>query len=277
MTTEKYIKKIREKLIQLQYEKNIIVLYAAVCGSRAYNLHSPDSDCDTKFVFVYPVDKYLNINQPDEDIDLGDDIHGYELRKFLKIVYKSGFNAAELIFSPLNILGEELNDTLILKQLTIDCLNKKKLIKSFCGCAYNAIERFRHANEIDDRAQMVKHFICAARMYLMASIVYHNRANILEKYVPINFDEIITEAVKLPGVIQSNIFLTRLLNYVSIKRQGSEAALKVDPFEIISTKNQLEHTINMLNLQADSLENIELSPNIENRMNQYFKRQVWIG
>lgn len=273
MTTEEYIKDIRTKLENLQREKNIIVLYAAVCGSRAYGLNHPDSDCDTHFVFVYPMDMYLNVTQPSDYISLGDDINGYELRKFLGIIRKSGFNAAELINSPLNIMGEDLNDTPILKGLVSDCLNPKRLIKAFCGCTHNAIARFNDACRIGDATAVVKQLVCATRMFFSAEYLYSQAYTDSIVYPPLNFDELVATVRHVVTI--RGVSFNKLLHYADLKRQGPITADDIDIDDCMMCMAWVKEWTEYLNTKADELKDFKLPNDIEERMNKYFKRQLW--
>lgn len=273
MNTKEYVKEIRAKLEKLEQEKNVIILFAAVCGSRAYGLNHPNSDCDTHFVFVYPMDKYLNVTQPSDYINLGEDVNGYELRKFLGIVRKSGFNAAELINSPFNIMGDNQDGTAVLKELISECLNPKRLIQAFCGCSHNAFSRFNVALKEGDKAAMVKQIVCATRMFFSAEYIYNQADMDSVAYPPLNFDELVANT-KHVFSMRGNL-LNNLLNYAELKRQGSAAADALNIEECKASMELLKEKVESLNALADNVKSFKLPDDIEERMNRYFKSQLF--
>ena len=52
---------IKQKLLELEKDKNIRILFACESGSRAWGFPSPDSDYDVRFIYARPVDDYLKI------------------------------------------------------------------------------------------------------------------------------------------------------------------------------------------------------------------------
>ncbi len=82
-------------LLRIQREQNFRIVYACESGSRAWGFPSEDSDYDVRFIYVNPPDWYLSVNlenQPDVfELPITDslDISGWDLRKALKLLYKS--------------------------------------------------------------------------------------------------------------------------------------------------------------------------------------------
>jgi predicted nucleotidyltransferase len=95
---------IRQKLVEIEQQKNIRILYACESGSRAYGFASPDSDYDVRFIYVRNKLSYLSINEPDSIIELAIsdmlDIGGWELRKSLRMFRKSNVTLYEWLQSP---------------------------------------------------------------------------------------------------------------------------------------------------------------------------------
>ncbi len=79
-------------------EKNLIIL-ECLSGSRAYGLHTPQSDTDIKGVFILPQEQYYSwkyipqINNPSNDIVY------YELVRFLQLLSVNNPNIIELLSS----------------------------------------------------------------------------------------------------------------------------------------------------------------------------------
>ena len=98
---------IRDRLRAAEVEHEVRVLLAVESGSRAWGFASPDSDYDARFVFVHHPDWYLSIAAQDrrdvieypivDDID----INGWDLRKALRLFWRSNPAFVEWIQSPL--------------------------------------------------------------------------------------------------------------------------------------------------------------------------------
>lgn len=99
MTIQSIIDKIEKK-------NDVEVLVLNELGSRAYNIHSSDSDHDIYFVYKQPIEEYVmidgykeNINE-DEIIDNWD-AQGWNIKKFADLIYNSNPTALEFISSPI--------------------------------------------------------------------------------------------------------------------------------------------------------------------------------
>lgn len=84
---------IAEKLLTIEKEKNVRVLYACESGSRAWGFASPDSDYDVRFIYAQSADNYLSIEERKDVIELPVnevlDISGWDIRKALQLFLKS--------------------------------------------------------------------------------------------------------------------------------------------------------------------------------------------
>ena len=89
---------IQEKLDQIEAEHGVQILLAVESGSRAWGFASPDSDYDVRFVYWHPQDWYLSVFEQRDVIELPVDavldINGWDIRKALRLLWKS--NAALL-------------------------------------------------------------------------------------------------------------------------------------------------------------------------------------
>jgi predicted nucleotidyltransferase len=84
---------IAEKLLTIEKEKNVRILYACESGSRAWGFASPDSDYDVRFIYAQPADNYISIEDRKDVIELPVnevlDISGWDIRKALQLFLKS--------------------------------------------------------------------------------------------------------------------------------------------------------------------------------------------
>jgi predicted nucleotidyltransferase len=99
------MKKIFEKLKDIEPQFTVSNLFACESGSRAWGFASPDSDYDVRFLYVHKRDYYLSIDEPRDVIELpiNDllDINGWELRKALRLFRKSNAPLYEWLQSPI--------------------------------------------------------------------------------------------------------------------------------------------------------------------------------
>lgn len=97
--------KIFNKLRELERIHDIKIILAVEAGSRAYGLDSPDSDYDVRFIYSHRRDWYLSValEEQRDVIELpfsdGLDIHGWDLRKSLRLFWKSNPGFIEWIQS----------------------------------------------------------------------------------------------------------------------------------------------------------------------------------
>lgn len=153
-------------------EQGFEVLFSSVCGSRVYGLNDEKSDYDTHFVFVYPKERYLSLQQPPDFISLEDDITGFELGKFLRMIGKSAYGALEMLTSPLVLTGT-LTDEVSRKDFldfALRFFNPHTLVRSFAG--HMRIEKKRLDNKTDLRGR-VKAVLSASRLLMMGEYIAH--------------------------------------------------------------------------------------------------------
>lgn len=96
---------INRMLRKIESEHNIHVLYACESGSRAWEMHSADSDYDIQFIYKRPVTDYLKLEPLPDCITLpivGNlDFSGWDLGKALLLLRKSNPSLLEWLQSPI--------------------------------------------------------------------------------------------------------------------------------------------------------------------------------
>jgi hypothetical protein len=124
-------------------QKNLILL-DTVSGSRAYGLDTPESDTDTRGVFILPQDLYFGFNYT-EQVNSGRNDHTYyELSKYLKLLAKNNPSSIELLFAPQESiiyrhpLMERIKPEQVLSRLCRD---------SFAGYAMSQVKRAKGLNK----------------------------------------------------------------------------------------------------------------------------------
>jgi len=98
--------RIEKYLNDLEKEKGIEILFACETGSRAWGFPSPDSDYDVRIIYKHNRDWYLSLTEEKDTIEVfydnnDIDISGWDLRKSLRLIWKSNAAMIERIQSPI--------------------------------------------------------------------------------------------------------------------------------------------------------------------------------
>jgi predicted nucleotidyltransferase len=101
---------IMTRLAATEREHGVRILLAVESGSRAWGFASPNSDYDVRFIYARPADWYLAVDLEErrdvieypivDDIDL----NGWDIRKALRLFWKSNPAFVEWINSPINYI-----------------------------------------------------------------------------------------------------------------------------------------------------------------------------
>ncbi len=101
---------IMTRLARTEREQGVRIVLAVESGSRAWGFHSPNSDYDVRFIYTRPADWYLAVDLEErrdvieypivDDIDL----NGWDLRKALRLFWKSNPAFIEWIQSPIKYM-----------------------------------------------------------------------------------------------------------------------------------------------------------------------------
>ena len=206
MTTQEHVERLKDKLALLEKERGVKVVFASVVGSRAYGLEGPDSDCDAKFVFVQPLEKYLDMNGPVEYLDAGDDCTGYDLRVFLRLLKKSGFNAMEMVHSPNVFIGKELRATFA--SFALACADPHRMAVAYLACIKRCENCFKNT---DEPLKKLKQVVTATRLYYSAYAVV--KMNVLP--VPVVYDDLL-------NLVERDLYVAVDREMAQRKRNGTE-------------------------------------------------------
>ncbi len=110
---------IKEILQRIEKESGLTILFAIENGSRSWGMASENSDYDVRFVFYRPARDYLSLRQHkdviiaayDKDMQPCDvhgsliDICGFDIGKYLKLLYASNPTTIEWLFSTIVYYG----------------------------------------------------------------------------------------------------------------------------------------------------------------------------
>ncbi|HOD48072.1 MAG: putative nucleotidyltransferase [Verrucomicrobia bacterium ADurb.Bin122] len=96
---------IQARLVAIERERGVKVLFACESGSRAWGFASPDSDYDVRFIYTGPASTYLTVTPTrdviEEPVNAELDVSGWDLRKALGLLSKSNPPLLEWLDSPI--------------------------------------------------------------------------------------------------------------------------------------------------------------------------------
>jgi uncharacterized protein len=105
---------ILERIAKAEAEHDVKVLYAIESGSRAWGFASSNSDYDVRFIYAHRADWYLSVDLEDKrdviEYPIVDeiDINGWDVRKALKLFWKSNPAFIEWLQSPIVYIDDSL-------------------------------------------------------------------------------------------------------------------------------------------------------------------------
>jgi len=125
-------------LTNLMQQHGCRLLFAGESGSRAWGLHSPDSDYDVRCIYAHPANWYLSIEDHRDTIETvfpdDIDISGYELRKALRLFSACNIPINEQLRNPV-FYGGDVRFVECLCALIPIYFNKKRALFHYAGIA----------------------------------------------------------------------------------------------------------------------------------------------
>lgn len=97
---------ILRRLAAAEVEHDVKILYAVESGSRAWGFASPNSDFDARFIYIHRPEWYLSVGLEEQrdviEYPIIDemDINGWDVRKALRLLWKSNPAIVEWLQSP---------------------------------------------------------------------------------------------------------------------------------------------------------------------------------
>lgn len=203
---------------KIEKEEKIKILFAVENGSRAWRMDSINSDYDVRFVYHYPLEKYISLKQPNDVIQKYYDENGkkHEAKGcFIDIV---GFD----IFKYLKLLASS-NPTTI-EWLKSDIVYHGKQNKKFQDFAFNHFKKaalFYHYKSLG--RQNYEKYIASGTNITFKKYLYALRGLVNANYVmdynnvpPIELSDAIKK-IKMPEDIRQT-----MLDIILLKKQGKE-------------------------------------------------------
>ena len=166
-------------------QHKVIPLFAFRNGSKAYGYDNANSDDDILFVYYRQPLDYFSLNEVDNEFKHPDmDIKGWDIRKFIAILAKNGWNAYEALHNESWTASETANRLLTsLVSAAYKNLDEKKVTNTMLCCALR--DRTKYLTN-QDKTKKVKACLSFARMILSARYLFFTK-----KYPPVNFETLV--------------------------------------------------------------------------------------
>ena len=188
------ITKIREKLQEIERDKNVKILYAVESGSRAWGFASPDSDYDIRFIYKHEPDYYVSLWEKPDIIEFmtPDDLDGsgWDIAKALKLLAKSNAPLIEWLFSPV-VYYQDDDFIKQLQALAMDCFSPIATLHHYLGTTKNFMD------VCEQEEVKLKSYFYALRTALAGRWIIENNS-----FPPVDFMELLPIA---PQTIQEKI------------------------------------------------------------------------
>ena len=144
--------KIKDKLKDIEQKYRVKVLYACETGSRAWGFPSPDCDYDVRMIYMHDLDWYLSLSDKKDTIEFmsedGElDVTGWDIKKCLKLMWKSNGALLERVQSPV-VYREEKNISSLLKEYSEKCFAPIATMHHYLGMAKNSFSEIDGRDEI---------------------------------------------------------------------------------------------------------------------------------
>jgi predicted nucleotidyltransferase len=225
---------ITAKLLKIEKEHNVKILYAVESGSRAWGFESTDSDYDVRFVYVHPKNWYLNI-LPKRDVieyPIVDeyDFSGWDLRKTLFLVNKSNPVIFEWLKSPIVYYKDKFFYDVI-EKIAKEYFSPVSSVYHYLHMADGNYRHYFQENEV----KIKKYFYVLRPLLACLWIENYNETP------PLEFEKLITQ-------ITDKALLNGITELLTRKKSGIEMGL--EPKNVIITdfiEDTLKHFENVVN------------------------------
>lgn len=143
---------IQHKLKDIEAQYGVKILYACETGSRAWGFPSPDSDYDVRMIYAHDIDWYLSLSDKKDTIEFmsedGElDITGWDIKKCLKLMWKSNGALLERVQSPI-LYREEPGIQELLQSYSQRCFAPIAAMHHYLGMARNSFSDVEGKDEV---------------------------------------------------------------------------------------------------------------------------------
>ncbi|MFD1737223.1 DNA polymerase beta superfamily protein [Bacillus salitolerans] len=133
----------------IEEKHSIQIVYACEVGSRAWGLEHRNSDYDVRFIFIYPIETYLSLDEPLDVIDVQSkeiDCHGWDIKKTLKLFRKHNPTLLEWLHSPV-VYQDSYEISKVLRSLNESNFQIKPVLYHYVNMAKKNLEDLTKRND----------------------------------------------------------------------------------------------------------------------------------
>lgn len=179
---------IRAKLSEIEQKAHVRIIWAVETGSRAWGFASPNSDYDVRFVYIREKKEYLRLEEIRDSLDAQQDdlldIEGWDLRRVLRMVYRSTPEVYEWFSSP--IIYRSTPEAVELQMLLPEYFSVKK-------CAQNYI----HTASVDYRTYFQDEEVWLVKYFYLLRQMLQAKWLLEEKRMPpMLFEELVRQKLE---------------------------------------------------------------------------------
>jgi len=260
----KIIEIVKKKLLEIEIEHKVNILYAVESGSRAWGYESVDSDYDIRFIYAHHKNWYLNILPKRDVIEYpianDFDYSGWDLRKTMFLINKSNPVFFEWLRSPVVYLKDDYF-YVIMEQLSKYYFSPVSSIYHYLHMADGNYRQYLQTSDVK-----IKKYFYALRP-IMACMWIEN----FKEQPPMEFEKLLVQ-------ITSKELLDKINELLIKKKNGIEWGIE-PKIQIINDfiENKLEYFAKIVKMidpekkpKQDMLEDgfIKILDNIENSVRQ---------
>ena len=209
---QKIIETVKKKLLEIEKEHNVKILFAVESGSRAWGFESSDSDYDIRFIYAHNRNWYLNILPKRDVIEypiVNDfDYSGWDLRKAMFLINKSNPVLFEWLRSPVIYYKNDFFYD-IMKELSKEYFSP---ISSIYHYLHMADGNYRHYLQADD-IKIKKYF------YVLRPIMACMWIEKFQEAPPMEFEKLLTQITDEELLAKINVLLQK-------KKSGIELGIE---------------------------------------------------
>ena len=221
-------KEIINKLKEIEKKEHVKIIYAIESGSRAWGFESVDSDYDVRFIYVREKEDYLCLDEKSDVIELPIDevfdISGWDIKKALKLLYKSNPSLLEWFASP--IVYKETREASYIREVIPFYFSSKKLY-----CHYKRMAK-THLKYVDKEQIHVKKYLYIVRCILSSHYIVDYK-----KQPPIEIDKLIEYG--LPEELRDDVNRLLIIKKSSDEKQYVDHISSLDEFIINSLEEDM--------------------------------------
>jgi len=222
---QEIVKHIKGRLLEIEKEHDVQIIYAIESGSRAWGFESVDSDYDVRFIYIHKKDWYLNVFPKRDVIEypiIDDfDYSGWDIKKALFLLNKSNPVLFEWLRSPIIYMKSEPHYKTI-KKVSDEYFSP---ISSTFHYLHMAIGNFREYLK-KDKVRIKKYF------YVLRPILACMWIEKFNESPPMEFENLL-------GLIKNDESIySCIIELLSRKRSGKELGLekRIDPLNLFIEK-----------------------------------------